>query len=463
MIKTLRNLLKQDKERFVVPRGVQDVIPIKAIYDDGIFQVGRDKFSKTYKFSDINYAVASREDKEAMFLEYSELLNSLDSGATTKITINNRRLNRANFEKTILLPLKGDALDEYREEYNRMLLDKATGANAIIQEKYITISVCKKNVEEARNYFARVGADLIAHFGRLGSKCVELEPDERLRIFHDFYRAGEETEFRFDIKETRRKGHDFKDFICPDSMEFTGDYFKIGERYGRVLFLREYASYIKDSMVAEMTDLNRNLMMSIDVIQLPYVIKTEARRQQAELRRQDIENQLASSKYGVAYTDGTEHVVQLNRPVENNLMSQIEYLTSMLYSQLGLTQGILDGSADDKTMQNYLTRIVEPILSAIVDEIKRKFLTKTARSQKQSILFFRDPFKLVPVDKIAEMTDKFTRNEVMTSNEIRQKIGMKPSSDPKADELRNSNLSAPAESTPASTPKEDNNQNGEET
>ena len=269
MIKTLRNLLKQDKERFVVPRGVQDVIPIKAIYDDGIFQVGRDKFSKTYKFSDINYAVASREDKEAMFLEYSELLNSLDSGATTKITINNRRLNRANFEKTILLPLKGDALDEYREEYNRMLLDKATGANAIIQEKYITISVCKKNVEEARNYFARVGADLIAHFGRLGSKCVELEPDERLRIFHDFYRAGEETEFRFDIKETRRKGHDFKDFICPDSMEFTGDYFKIGERYGRVLFLREYASYIKDSMVAEMTDLNRNLMMSIDVIPVP--------------------------------------------------------------------------------------------------------------------------------------------------------------------------------------------------
>lgn len=247
----------------------EDVIPIKAIYDDGIFQVGRDKFSKTYKFSDINYAVASREDKEAMFLEYSELLNSLDSGATTKITINNRRLNRANFEKTILLPLKGDALDEYREEYNRMLLEKATGANAIIQEKYITISVCKKNVEEARNYFARVGADLIAHFGRLGSKCVELEPDERLRIFHDFYRAGEETEFRFDIKETRKKGHDFKDFICPDSMEFTGDYFKIGERYGRVLFLREYASYIKDSMVAEMTDLNRNLMMSIDVIPVP--------------------------------------------------------------------------------------------------------------------------------------------------------------------------------------------------
>lgn len=199
------------------------------------------------------------------------------------------------------------------------------------------------------------------------------------------------------------------------------------------------------------------------IIQLPYVIKTAARRQQAEERRKDIEEQLSGSKYGVAYTDGTEHVVQLNRPVDNNLMSQIEYLTSMLYSQLGLTQGIMDGSADEKTMQNYYTRTIEPILSAIVDEMKRKFLTKTARSQKQSILFFRDPFKLVPVGEIAEISDKMTRNEIMTSNEIRQKIGMKPSTDPKADELRNSNLSAPAENTQTSqsttTPKEDNIQN----
>ena len=202
------------------------------------------------------------------------------------------------------------------------------------------------------------------------------------------------------------------------------------------------------------------------IIQLPYVIKTAARRQQAEERRKDIEEQLSGSKYGVAYTDGTEHVVQLNRPVDNNLMSQIEYLTSMLYSQLGLTQGIMDGSADEKTMQNYYTRTIEPILSAIVDEMKRKFLTKTARSQKQSILFFRDPFKLVPVSEIAEIADKMTRNEIMTSTEIRQKIGMKPSTDPKADELRNSNLSAPAENTPQSqpttTPKEDNVQNGTE-
>lgn len=181
------------------------------------------------------------------------------------------------------------------------------------------------------------------------------------------------------------------------------------------------------------------------IIQLPYIIKTEARRQQAENRRKDIENQLSGSKYGIAYTDGTEHITQLNRSVNNNLMSQIEYLTSMLYSQLGITQSILDGTADEKTMLNYNNRTIEPIISAIVDEMKRKFLTKTARSQRQSISFFRDPFKLVPVNEIAEIADKFTRNEIMTSNEIRQVVGMKPSEDPKADELRNKNLRSPVD------------------
>lgn len=179
------------------------------------------------------------------------------------------------------------------------------------------------------------------------------------------------------------------------------------------------------------------------IIQLPYIIKSEARRQQAEQRRKDIEMQLAGSKYGIAYTDGTEHITQLNRSVENNLMKQIETLTSMLYSQLGITQSIMDGTADEKTMLNYYSRTIEPIISAIVDEMKRKFLTKTARSQKQSILFFRDPFKLVPVNNIAEIADKFTRNEIMTSNEIRQIVGMKPSDDPKADQLINSNISQP--------------------
>lgn len=182
------------------------------------------------------------------------------------------------------------------------------------------------------------------------------------------------------------------------------------------------------------------------IIQLPYVIKTEARRKQAEKRRKDIEQQLAGSKYGIAYTDGTERITQLNRSLENNLMKQIEYLTSMLYSQLGITQSILDGTADDKTMLNYYNRTIEPIIAAIVDEMKRKFLSETARSQNKSIKFFRDPFKLVPVADLAEISDKFTRNEIATSNEIRQVIGWKPSDDPKADELRNSNLSQPNES-----------------
>ena len=268
MIKTLKNLLKQDKERYSVPRKVQDVIPIQRIWKDGIFQVGS-RFSKTYKFTDINYLVASREDKESMFLAYSELLNSLDSGATTKITINNRRLNKANFEQSILMPMRGDSRDVYRREYNQMLLDKVTGANSIMQEKYITISVAKKDIEEARTYFSRVGADLISHFAALGSKCSELDAGEKLRVLHDSYRQGEEAAFHFDPQDMMKKGHDFKDYICPDSIEKNSDYLKLGEKYCRVLFLKDYASYIKDSMVTELTDFNRNMMLSIDVVPVP--------------------------------------------------------------------------------------------------------------------------------------------------------------------------------------------------
>jgi len=184
------------------------------------------------------------------------------------------------------------------------------------------------------------------------------------------------------------------------------------------------------------------------IIQLPYVVKSEARKQQANDRRQEIERQLTGSKYGIAYTDGTEKITQLNRPVENNLMKQVEYLTSMLYSQLGITQSILDGTADEQTMLNYHTRTIEPIVAAIADEMKRKFLTKTARTQRQTILYFRDPFKLVPVNDLAEIADKFTRNEIMTKNEFRQVIGMKPSTDPKADMLLNSNISQPTGTLP---------------
>ncbi len=275
MLKTLKIINKQEKEKFVIPRRAQDIIPIRTIYKDGIFQLGNPKngaikkFSKTYRFEDINYAVASSEDKEDMFFGYSDLLNSLDSGTDTKITINNRRLNQSDFENSILIPEAGDELDTYRKEYNQMLVDKVSDASSMVQEKYITITVYKKTAEEARNYFARVFAELSAHFNRLGSICTELSSEERLRIFHDFYRAGEEIEFNLDLSESMKRGHDVRDYICPDSFELERDYFRIGDRYGRVLFLREYAAFVKDEMIAELCELNRNMMLSIDTIPVP--------------------------------------------------------------------------------------------------------------------------------------------------------------------------------------------------
>ena len=290
MIKTLSNIFKQDKEKFVIPRSVQQVIPIETIWSDGIFKIGRNKFARTYKFTDINYAVASKVDKETMFLEYMDLLNSFDCGGTTKITINNRRLNKVDFEKAILIPMQEDGLDLYRKEYNNMLLDKATSSNSMVQEKYVTVSCYKKTIEEARTYFARVTTELNSHFARLGSKCVEINGEDKLRILHDFYRTGEESGFHFDIQENMRKGHSFKDYICPDTFEFEKDYFRMGDRYGRVLFLREYASYIKDDMIAELTDMNRNLMLSIDVIPVP----TDEAVQEVEKRLLGVETNITN-------------------------------------------------------------------------------------------------------------------------------------------------------------------------
>lgn len=289
-MKTLKKIFKLDKEKFIIPKSVQDTIPIKALWEDGIFLVGKNKYSKSYKFLDINYAVASKEDKETMFLDYSELLNSLDSGTTIKITINNRRINKVDFEKNTLLKKADDGLDKYREEYNKMLLEQAKKANGIVQEKIITISVYKKSIEEARNYFTRAGTNLSNHFAVLGSKCIELDAKERLRIAYDFYRTGEESLFQFDLKEKMKKGHNFKDYICPDSAEFKSDYFKIGNRYGRVVFLKEYSNFIKDSMIAELTDLNRNMMLSIDIIPIPM---DEAVRE-AENRRLGVETNITN-------------------------------------------------------------------------------------------------------------------------------------------------------------------------
>ena len=269
MIKTLQNTLKQDREGFILPKSVQDAIPIRRLWPDGIFQFGS-KFSKTIRFTDINYAIASKEDKTSMFLGYSELLNALDTGSTTKITINNKRLNRQNFEQEILIPRQDDYLDGYRAEYNSMLMDKVTdSSNSVVQERYVTLSAHRKNVEEARAFFDRVTADVTTRLSHLDAHSEELDAVERLRVLHDFYRTGEEAEYRLDLHDLMRKGHSFKDSICPDSLEFKKDHFVMGGKFGRVLFLKEYASYIKDSMISELTALNRTMMLSIDVIPVP--------------------------------------------------------------------------------------------------------------------------------------------------------------------------------------------------
>ena len=268
MMKSIKTAIQQEREAYRVPRRVQDTIPIRRIWEDGIFLCGQ-KYTKTFYFTDINYQVASREDKERMFLSYSELLGSLDSGATAKLTIRNHRLHRMDMEDPIFMSMKPDGLDEYRREYNRMLADAAIGGNGILQEKYLTISAAKRDIEEARGYFSRIGTDLSARFSALGSRCEPLDTMDRLRILHDFYRAGEESDFHFDVVDMARKGHDFRDYICPDSMEKHSDYLKLGERYCQVLFLKDYASYIEDSFVTELTDLRRNMMLSIDFIPVP--------------------------------------------------------------------------------------------------------------------------------------------------------------------------------------------------
>ena len=269
LIKTLQQALKMDREKFKVPRSVQQAIPIQRIWPDGVFQSGT-KFSKTFRFSDINYAIAGKEDKTEMFLDYSELLNALDSGAAAKITLNNRRINKEEFEASLLLPMKEDGLDEYRKEYNEMLLSKVSGTNnSIYQERYLTVSVHKKNIDEARTYFARVGTDIITHLSKLSSIGEELDAEQRLQVFRDFFRADEPQCFPFDMKAFAKKGSSFKDWICPHSMEFSKDCFKINERFGRVLYMQDYASYVKDDMISELCDLSRDLMLSIDILPVP--------------------------------------------------------------------------------------------------------------------------------------------------------------------------------------------------
>lgn len=264
-MKAIKSVRQKDREPYSIPRRVQDLVPIKRIWDDGIFLVGT-RYAKTFKFTDINYMVASQEAQKNLFLSYAALINSLDCGATTKITLNNRHLNRKNFADTVLMKLKNDYLDYYRMEYNDVIMSKATGGNGIIQEKYVTVSVCKKNIEDARAYFARVGAELTARFAALGAKVTEMDATEKLRVLHDFYRSGEEVYFRFDAQDMMRKGHDFRDYICPDSVEKHSDYLMLGGKYARVIYLKDYASFISDQLVTKLTDQSRSMMLSIDII-----------------------------------------------------------------------------------------------------------------------------------------------------------------------------------------------------
>ena len=261
--------IKINKEKLKVPKSVQQAIPIKSIYEDGLFYLGNNMYSKTFRFDDVNYAVLGESDKERMFLGYGSILNGLDCTAFPKLTIINRKLNKIDFDSKIKLKLGNDNLTKYRKELNDILEKEAIGSKGMIQEKLLTISIERKNVEEARNYFSNTGTNLESGFATLNSKCTELDVNDRLRIFYDFFRMGEEDLYNFDIKEFMKKGHSFKDYICPDTFEFKSDYFKMGDKYGRVLFLKEYASYIRDDIISELTNLDKNMMLSIDMKLVP--------------------------------------------------------------------------------------------------------------------------------------------------------------------------------------------------
>lgn len=382
-----------------------------------------------------------------------------NSGVSFSYPPTRRRLTRGN-ERSIVTSV-----------YNRIAMDCAA------------ISIQHVKLDENKRYIETVESglnsclNLSANIDQTGRAFLQ---DAFLSMFDEGCIALVPVDTSFIPKETG--SYDIDSMRVGKITEWYPQHVKVrlyNERNGRkeeVVLPKSVVAIIENPLYAVINEPNStmqrlirklNILDAIDeqsgsgklnlIIQLPYVVKTKARQEQAEARRKDLEYQLTGSKYGIAYTDGTEKVVQLNRSVDNNLMGQIEYLTSMLYSQLGITQAVMDGTADEKTMLNYYNRTIEPILSAFTDEMKRKFLTKTARTQGQSIVFFRDPFKLVPVAELAEIADKMTRNEIMSSNEIRQVVGMKPSNDPKADELRNRNLSAPKEEqAPAPPPEEEN-------
>ena len=362
MIKTLSKAQKMEREKFRIPRSVQDAIPIRRIFADGIFQVGN-QYSKTWSFTDINYAIASKEDKTSMFLDYSELLNALDSGASAKITIYNRRINKAEFERSVLLPDRDDGLDEYRHEFNQMLTAQVTGtSNSIVRERYLTVSVVKRNADEARSYFARVGTDLVTHLAQLSSVAQELTLTERLHIFRDFFKAGEQAAAEFNIHEHAKRGQHFKDWFCPDSMEFAADHFKLDARYGRVLYLQDFASYIKDSFVSELCDIDRDLMLSIDILPVP---TDEAARQ------------LQSTLLGVETNVANW---QRRQNANNNFTATVPYDMELQRKE---TKEMLDDltTRDQRMMQAVLTLVITADTKQQLDTDTEKIRSLSGRCQ----------------------------------------------------------------------------------
>ncbi len=324
MLKTLQTALKEDKERFFIPKSVQDTIPINAVYPDGVFYVGHTYFSKTYHFTDINYSIAAPEEQEVIFFGYSALLNSLDAGKTAKLTLIKHPVRDASFQQSILLSARNDKLDKYRHEINCMLTEKLTNDNAMTIDKYFTLSTAeKKTIEDARTYFKRIGVELNAQLSRLGSRCTELNANDRVKLFFDFFRPEESEYFHFDLSATIKKGHDVRDYICPDTYENFRDYFRVGDRFGRVLFLREYANSLSDKFVSELLTLNRNMVLSIDIIPIPL---NEAVKE-GEARLLGVEKNITTWQQSQNRNNNFSAVVPLN--MENQREECREFLNDL--------------------------------------------------------------------------------------------------------------------------------------
>ena len=415
------------KERLKIPRSVQQVIPVKTIYEDGLFEVSKNKFSRTYKFSDVNYAVAGQEDKENMFLNYGAILNLLDSGSYPKLTIINRKLNKVDFDSKMKLDIGNDRLSKYRKEYNNIMANNSIDSNGIIQEKLLTIAVDKKNVDETRNYFSRTSTELSNNFAKLGSKFTELDTNERLRIFYDFFRVGEEDIFKFDIKKFMRKGHNFKDYICPDSFEFKSDYFMMGNRYGRVLFLKEYASYIRDNIISELTDLDKNMMLSIDIKPVPM----EEAIKKAEKVRLGVETNIAqwqrrqneNNNFSAVIPYDMERQREESREFLNDLVARDQrmFLSTLTIVHTANTKEELDNDTESllATARKHLCQLavlkyqqLDGLATVMPFGVKRINASRTLTTESLSVFM---PFK---VQEIQDSQGVYYGKNVISKNMI---------------------------------------------